>query len=127
MHLGILFKRNTDDLHSCLLWKAIVAEFFGTLLLVFVSTSVYLGDWRSAGEHGGSSIVQISLTFGLAKSISLWIIGPVSGGHINPAVTISMLLVRKITLVRAIMYVISQMIGAIAGAGLIYGKHQGRN
>jgi len=124
--IGEALNRNVRDIQSVAFWKAIVAEVLGTLILVFCGCAVCLGDWEDPGNIKSvkdSSFVQISLTFGLAVATPVWCIAHVSGGHINPAVTIAMLVTRKITIVRALFYVIAQCAGAVAGAGLLYGVH----
>ena len=51
----------------------------------------------------------------------VWCIGHISGGHINPAVTVGFLVARRISVARAVLYVMSQMVGAVIGAGLLAG------
>lgn len=63
--------------------------------------------------------MQISLCFGLSVATIVWAIANVSGGHINPAVTVALLLTRKITVIRALLYVVVQCIGAIVGACIL--------
>ncbi|EHB00519.1 Aquaporin-5 [Heterocephalus glaber] len=64
---------------------------------------------------------QISMAFGLAIGPLAPALGPVSGGHINPAVTLALLVGNQISLLRAVFYVAAQLVGAIAGAGILYG------
>jgi len=78
-------KSNLDDLRSPFFWRGLVAEAVGTLLLVFAGCSAYIA-WPS--PDAAPTVVQISFTFGLAVASIVWIIGHISGGHINPAVTI---------------------------------------
>ena len=89
------------------------AELFGTLVLVFagLSTAVLAG-----GKVGA---VGISLAFGLTLVAMAYSLGPISGCHINPAVTLGMLLSKRIKAGEAIGYMIVQVIGAIIGAGLV--------
>uniref|UniRef100_A0A5F9C0S5 Aquaporin-5 n=1 Tax=Oryctolagus cuniculus TaxID=9986 RepID=A0A5F9C0S5_RABIT len=67
------------------------------------------------------SILQIALAFGLAIGTLAQALGPVSGGHINPAITLALLVGNQISLLRAVFYVAAQLVGAIAGAGILYG------
>ena len=49
----------------------------------------------------------------------VWCIGHISGGHINPAVTVALLVTRKISVVRAVLFVVAQCLGAIIGAAFL--------
>lgn len=96
--------------------KAVFAEFLATLIFVFFGLGSAL-QWPSALP----SILQISLAFGLAIGTLAQALGPVSGGHINPAITLALLVGNQISLLRAVFYVVAQLVGAIAGAGILYG------
>ncbi|XP_049739030.1 aquaporin-5 [Elephas maximus indicus] len=96
--------------------KAVFAEFLATLIFVFFGLGSAL-KWPSALP----SILQISLAFGLAIGTLAQSLGPVSGGHINPAITLALLVGNQISLLRAAFYVVAQLVGAIAGAGILYG------
>jgi aquaporin Z len=72
-----------------------------------------------AGSYIG--YLGISFAFGIAVLAMVYAIGSVSGCHINPAITISMLIVRKIKAKDAALYIVFQCIGAIIGAGILYG------
>ena len=104
-------KNNIRDVKSLLFWKAIIAELFGTGLLVFLGCSSCLG--KSWGHK--PNILEISFTFGLAVATVVYGIADISGGHINPAVTVSMLFTRRITAIKAVLYVIAQSIGSVGG------------
>ncbi len=93
--------------------KKYLAEFIGTFVLVFVACGV-------AGQTGGS-LVATSLAFGLVIVAMAYSIGNISGCHINPAVSIAMLVSKKMTLKDFCGYVVAQFLGAIAGAGVLYG------
>ena len=58
-------------------------------------------------------MVQISLAFGLAVFVGAQITGPISGGYMNPAVTLAGLIVGRLSLIRSIIFVLFQMVGAI--------------
>lgn len=104
-----------EDIRSLIFWKAIFAEFLGTLLLVLIGTGSCIQDWQS--DH--LDIVQIALSFGLTVATIVWIIGHISGGHINPAVTCAMLITRKISIIRAMLFLVAQLVGAIVGSALL--------
>ena len=71
-----------------------------------------------AGSFIGN--VGIAFAFGLAVLAMVYAIGSISGCHINPAITISMLALRKISVKDAAMYIVSQCVGAVLGAGVLY-------
>jgi aquaporin Z len=93
--------------------KAYLAEFVGTFVLVFGG----VGSAVLAGEKIG--YVGISFAFGLSLLAMAYAIGPISGCHINPAVTAGMLMTGKIKGRDAVGYVVAQVIGAIVAAGIV--------
>ena len=95
------------------LMKKALAEFVGTFVLVFVACGV-------AGATGGE-LVATSLAFGLVIVAMAYSVGRVSGCHINPAVSLGCLLTRRMSVKEFCVYVISQLIGASAGALLVFG------
>lgn len=92
----------------------VTSEFLGTLLLVFFG----VGSAVLAGEYIGT--VGIALAFGFVMLALAYALGPVSGSHFNPAVTLGMLMDRRITVRTAVEYWIAQFLGAIAGAALLF-------
>jgi len=94
-----------------------LAEFIGTFVLVFVGcgSAIFLG----AGADGGH--LAVALAFGLSIVAMAYVIGSVSGCHINPAVSLSMLLSKKMSAINFAGYVIAQILGAIAAAALLQG------
>jgi len=93
--------------------KRVMAECFGTFVLVFGG----VGSAVLAGSKIGN--VGVALAFGLALLGMVYTIGPISGCHVNPAVTAGVLLARKISAKDAAAYVVGQIVGAIIAAGLI--------
>ena len=91
----------------------IIAECFGTFCLVFGG----VGSAVLAGHRIGN--VGVALAFGLALLSMVYTIGPISGCHINPAVTAGVWLARRISGRDAAAYVVAQTAGAIIAAGLI--------
>jgi len=69
---------------------------------------------------GGDGTVGIALSFGLAVLVLVYAIGSISGCHVNPAISISMLAAGKLSVGDTVAYVIVQCIGAVIGAGLLY-------
>ncbi len=91
-----------------------IAELLGTMILVFIGC----GSAVIAGGNVG--FLGISFAFGLTVLALVYAIGPISGCHINPAITIAMLVSKKIKQSDAIMYIIYQSIGAIIGALILF-------
>lgn len=94
--------------------KRYLAELIGTAVLVLVGCgAVAIGGYGAALPLG---VVPIGLAFGLAVTAMAYGIGPVSGCHINPAVTVAMVAAGRMRPNEAIGYIISQLVGGIAGA-----------
>lgn len=96
--------------------KALVAEFIGTFTLIFVGVGSIVADYLSGGKVG---LTGIALAHGLAIGVMVSATAAVSGGHLNPAVTIGLWSAKKIDTVNAIGYVIAQCLGAIFAAFII--------
>ena len=94
--------------------KKAIAECIGTAVLVLVACGVAV----AAGGHG-DWWVATSFAFGLVIVAMAYSIGNVSGCHINPAVSLAMLISKKITLKEFLVYVSAQIVGAFVGAALL--------
>ncbi len=90
-----------DDLKTAKTYTAIIAEFIGTLLLVLIGCG---------STEYTTNTLHISISFGLTVGTIVWAIGNVSGGHINPAVTLGFLVTRKISLVKALLYILGRRV-----------------
>jgi aquaporin Z len=90
-----------------------IAEAFGTAALVIGGP----GTAILAGAQVG--VLGVSLAFGLSLLCMAYLIGRISGCHINPAVTIGMLVTKKLDAAKAAPYFIAQFVGGIVGAGII--------
>lgn len=97
--------------------KKYLAEFIGTFVLVFVACGTACTVGCDAASGAGYAIT--ALAFGLVIVAMAYSIGNVSGCHINPAVSIAMLVSKKMSVTDFIGYVIAQFLGAIAGAGVL--------
>ena len=94
----------------------LLAEFIGTFSFVFIGagTAAVIGD--GVGLPG---IAAIAFAHGLTIMAFAFAYGPVSGGHMNPAVTVGVLAAGAMRLGEAIGYVVSQLVGGVAGALLL--------
>ncbi len=88
--------------------KALTAEFVGTFALVFIGAG--------AGAIGAGGLVGVALAHGLVLLAVVAAYGPISGAHINPAVTIALWFGRQIKAAEAAGYIVVQLLGGIAGA-----------
>src|ERR1700730_7305178 len=107
--------------------KKYLAEFIGTLALILIGCgAIVVGGFGGVFPLG---ILPIALAFGLTVMAMAYGIGPISGGHINPAVTVAMWVAGRIPLAQAVGYIVAQFLGGIAGAGILvailYGKLKG--
>lgn len=100
-----------------------LAEFIGTFLLVFLAVGAAVfgiaGTFGVAGNGPASGIVGVALAFGLVLLGVAYAFGPVSGAHVNPAVTLAMVLARRMPTHEAIGYVAAQFAGAILGGATL--------
>ena len=94
--------------------KKYIAELIGTMVLVLMGC----GSAVIAGFYIGN--LGIAFAFGLAVLAMVYAIGSISGCHINPAISISMLVAGKISAKDTVFYVVFQCVGAIIGAGILY-------
>ena len=90
------------------------AEFLATAIFVYLGCGSVLAYNVTAG-----SIVGIALAFGLGFATLTFSIGHISGGHINPMVTIAMLILGEISFVKSAFYILSQLLGSVVGAAML--------
>jgi len=96
--------------------KALFAEFVGTFTLIFIGVGAIAADYITAGKVG---LTGIALAHGLAIAVMASATAVISGGHLNPAVTIGLLCAKKIDTINAAGYIVAQCLGAILAAYLI--------
>jgi len=94
--------------------KKYVAELIGTMVLVLIGCGAAVIAGQSIGNYG------IAFAFGLSVLVMVYAIGSVSGCHINPAISISMLVAGKLSIKDTVLYVVFQCIGGIIGASILY-------
>ena len=100
--------------------KKPLAELFGTFSLVLFGCGAAGISGISASGPAGIGLLGISFAFGLAVVVMAYAIGPISGCHINPAITISMLVAGRIKTSEAAGYIAAQFVGATLATGLLY-------
>lgn len=95
-------------------------EFIGTAILVLFGDGVVASTVlkKSKGENGGW--VVITMAWGLAVMLGVFIAGPYSGAHLNPAVTLGLAAAGTFSWALVLPYIIAQMLGGVLGAVLVY-------
>ena len=116
-------KWGTADFSDLDSWRATAAEFFATALFVFLGTGAVVAALTLLGGPAAAltpaGLVVIAAAHGLAIMALVAATANISGGHINPAVTIALWSVGKIDLGKAIMYIGAQLVGAVVGSLLL--------
>lgn len=117
---------DTSELRRWSLYRAVIAEFMATLIFLYVSIATVIGyksqSQSSAAETcTGVGYLGVAWSFGATIFVLVYCTGGVSGGHINPAVTFGLFVGRKLSLVRTVLYIVAQCLGAICGVGIVKG------
>jgi len=98
-------------------WRQCLAEFFATGLFVFIGAgAVAASGIASSGGLDTGRLVAIALAHGLAICLLAYSVGHISGGHLNPAITIAAIINGKISWIRGNMYIAGQISGGIVAA-----------
>ncbi|KAG6410916.1 hypothetical protein SASPL_128989 [Salvia splendens] len=110
-----------DELKLWSFYRALIAEFIATLLFLYVTVATVIGHKKTNAldQCDGVGLLGIAWAFGGMIFILVYCTAGISGGHINPAVTFGLFLARKVSLIRAVSYIVSQCLGAICGVGLV--------
>ncbi|XP_042507038.1 aquaporin PIP2-4-like isoform X3 [Macadamia integrifolia] len=118
---------DAQELTTWSFYRALIAEFIATLLFLYITVMTVIGykiqidPNHNGDECGGVGILGIAWAFGGMIFILVYCTAGISGGHINPAVTFGLFLGRRISLIRALFYMVAQCLGAICGVGLVKG------
>ena len=102
--------------------KKYLCEFIGTAVLVLFGcgTAVVTGGLTAGTGIGTFGVLTIAMAFGLSIVAMAYVIGNISGCHINPAVSLAMFINKKMDIKDFLLYVVAQCLGAFAGIGLLY-------
>jgi len=103
-------------------WRSVAAEFTAMVIFVLLSLGSTI-NWPAAGAERppAPNVVLISLCFGLSIATLVQCFGHVSGAHLNPAVTVAMVVTRNLSVAKAIFYLLAQCLGSVVGAAVLYG------
>ena len=114
---------------DCGIGKKFLAELIGTFFLVFFGTGSAVVTLLIADGVGDAGIgllgglgdwIAIALAFGLTVMACIYVFGKISGAHLNPAVTIGLLVSKNISLIDSVYYIVAQAIGAVLGSLLLF-------
>ena len=93
--------------------RAYVAELIGTMLFVLIGTGAVIAT-------GGGDLVAIALAHGIGIAVMVYATASYSGGHLNPAVTLAMIVTRNIKVAPGCVYMLMQFLGAVLATSLLY-------
>lgn len=99
-------------------WKRCLAEFIATFGLTFIGAAALCTDRYSGGEVG---LLGVALAHGIVLAVLVTALGHVSGGHVNPAVTLGVLISGAIRPAMAALYVVAQLVGGVT-AGFVLAR-----
>lgn len=107
--------------------KKLAAEFFGTFILVFIAVGVATEcfGFKLFGLSYAAGVVATALSFGLVLLALAYAIGPISGCHVNPAVTLGFVAAGRMKIGEALGFWVAQFAGAIAGAAVLWQIFEG--
>ncbi|KAI0500391.1 hypothetical protein KFK09_018603 [Dendrobium nobile] len=109
------------ELVSWSFYRAGIAEFVATFLFLYITLLTVMGVVSAKTKCSTVGIQGIAWAFGGMIFALVYCTAGISGGHINPAVTFGLFLARKLSLPRALYYMVMQCLGAICGAGVVKG------
>ncbi|XP_043702195.1 probable aquaporin PIP2-5 [Telopea speciosissima] len=118
---------NCDELTKWSFYRALIAEFVASVLFLYIGTLTIIGyknqsdPTKTTDRCNGVGLLGIAWAFGGMIFVLVYCTAGISGGHINPAVTFGLFLARKVSLIRAVMYMVAQCLGCICGVGLAKG------
>ncbi|KAJ6795213.1 putative aquaporin PIP1-2 [Iris pallida] len=108
-----------EEVASWSFYRAGIAEFVASFLFLYITVSTIVGAKRAPSACAGVGLQGIAWAVGGTIFCLVYCTAGISGGHINPAVTFGLLLARKLSLTRAIFYMVMQCLGAICGAAVV--------
>jgi glycerol uptake facilitator protein len=97
-----------------------MAELIGTMLLILLGDGVVANVLLNDTKGNNSGWIVITTAWGLAVFVGVTVAGPISGAHLNPAVTVGLAIAGKFAWANVVSYIIAQMLGAMLGAFLVW-------
>lgn len=102
------------------MFSLFLAEFVGTMILIFLGDSVVANVVLKKTNGNNSGWIVITAGWAFAIGIAAYVVGGISGAHLNPAFSLALVLIGAMPASNLLIYVIAQFLGAMAGAGLVY-------
>ena len=99
-----------------------IAEAFGTFAFVFIGAGSAMSKFFPGADYG---LLGIAIAHGLALSVLVTATMGISGGHLNPAVTLGLLAARRVTVQVAVAHIVAQLIGAVLAVAVLKGFYPG--
>ena len=96
-------------------WRLYLAEFLGTFVFVFIASTVIV----VSNLYNDIGLISVSLAIGFSYAAMVFITAHISGGYLNPAITVSLWLAQRLSGLKAFFYLFSQLIGSFAAAGVL--------
>jgi aquaporin Z len=107
--------------------RKLIAELLGTAILVYLGcgTATLMFGFKLAGSSKAAGVVATALAFGLVLAGLAYAFGGISGAHVNPAVTLGMLVAKRISSIEAASNWVAQVVGGILGALVLWATFKG--
>ena len=103
--------------------QAYLAEFIGTMILIILGDGVVAGVLLKNSKAENSGWIVITFGWGMAVALAVYAVGPISGAHINPAVTIGLASIGAFEWAQVPGYIIAQLLGAFVGAAIVWAAY----
>jgi MIP family channel proteins len=116
------WKLGLEELRTPDLYKALGAEFLGTLLFLYFNTANLI--YAQSPDLLEWDTLKVAANFGFTLFVAIQIAAPISGGHLNPAVSLAKFLRADMSLLRWVLYTAFQLAGACAGSGIVHAYQQ---
>ena len=118
--LAEIVETEKSEFASLETWRSTLAEFIATLIFVFIGAgTVVVSGALDSGDLTSQRVVAIAMAHGFAIALLVYATANISGGHINPVVSLAAMLTKKITFTKGFMFIAAQLIGGASGALLV--------
>lgn len=123
--------RIQEDIRRLRFWRSLLAELLGTFFLVLIGCGAWASEKPPLADVSNSnptvptfvssqiSVVRVALAFGLTLAAVLYCVRSLGEAHLNPAVSLAMLITKRTSVVKLILFVVCQIFGAILGAAFV--------